>query len=214
MKPTSVFRNTLFATMGKWLFSMHSFLVFNFYLRLKIIGRENLPKEPFIICSNHQSHLDAVILGYIGTHDFTKSALIAAKDYWYDHKTRYFWASHFFNVLPIDRYENSGDFGIKSAIQTTKLFFKGKGKCVAILPEGTRHNGKQIRPFKDGIKLLAKSCKVPVVPVYIHNSGKIWPKGKSFFKPARLEVWIGLPLHFDKLETPMIREKVVELSKM
>lgn len=202
---------------GKWLFSIHSFLVFRSYLRLKVSGREHLPEGPFIICSNHQSHLDAIILGHVGAFYFSRSALIAAKDYWYDHRARFFWSRFFFNIIPISRKENARAFGALEVTRLTRAFIAAGGRCVVILPEGTRAAGNTIRPFKNGVVMLARNAQLPIVPVYIEKSGHYWPKGSFFIRPGSMAVRIGKPIFPEELPeanpAEVVRNCIIALSK-
>ena len=54
-----------------------------------------------------------------------------------------------------------------------------------------------LRPAKTGAGMLAVTSGAPVVPVYISGSGRAWPRGRRFFRPARITVVFGPPLSFD-----------------
>ncbi len=204
-------------SLGRWLFSIHCYIVFNTYLKIKISGKNNLPKEPFIICSNHQSHLDAIILGHVGAFFFSRSALIAAKDYWFDDKKRFFFSRFFFNIIPINRQEKGQDFKIMEVARLIRTFIAERGKCIVILPEGTRSVNGKIKQFKNGVIMLSKSTGLPIVPVYIQNSGKFWPKGSLFIRPGKLKVVIGKPIFPESMATTesaeIIRNSILSLSQ-
>lgn len=204
-------------SLGRWIFSRHCFIVFNSYLRVIVRGKENLPSTPFIICSNHQSHLDAIILSHIGAFDFSRSALIAAKDYWYDDRRRFFWSRFFFNIIPINRRENAREFNVMHVIRLVKAFMEGQGRCIVMLPEGSRSKDGQIKPFKKGISIIAKATELPIVPVYIDGSGRFWPKGSFFIRPGKMEVRIGKPIFPVEMTdadcAEMVRESIIALSK-
>ena len=57
--------------------------VFRAWCPLAVSGRELLPPGPFIICSNHQSHLDSVALMTAAGGRFGDFGLLAAKDYFF-----------------------------------------------------------------------------------------------------------------------------------
>lgn len=104
-------------------------------------------------------------------------------------------------------------------METTRLvkeFVNKKGKSVVILPEGTRSTNQQIRPFKKGVILLSKVTQLPIVPVYIENSARFWPKGSLFIKPGKLNVRIEKPIFPNELaendDADHIRERIVELA--
>lgn len=208
--------DSLLHRLGRSLFNIHCFLVFNSYLKLQVKGREHLPSTPFIICSNHQSHLDAVILAYISGFGFSGSALIASKDYWYDRKLRRQLSSYFFKMIPINRKESVGKFNLTQVTGLAQDFIAGGSRCIVILPEGSRSGDCTIKPFKKGIAILAQELNLPVVPVYIHNSGRFWPKGSFFIKPGRLDVKVGKPILPDQIRkmesTDFIRDRIIELA--
>ncbi|MFY0600523.1 MAG: 1-acyl-sn-glycerol-3-phosphate acyltransferase [Cyclobacteriaceae bacterium] len=202
--------------LGRWLFSLHCFTVFNTYLKLKVHGKQHLPEGPFIICSNHQSHLDAIILSHIGAFFFSRSAMIAAKDYWFDDKMRFFFSRFFFCTIPISRRETTKGFGIIETTRLVKEFVANKGRSIVILPEGTRSMDEKIKPFKKGVVTLSKITDLPIVPVYIQDSGRFWPKGSFFIKPGNLTIRIGKPIFPSDLseysDGSIVRERIIELA--
>lgn len=195
---------------GKWLFTWHCRIVFNTYLKVKTLHPERLPKAPFIICSNHESHLDAILLSYIATRNFNKVAMVAAKDYWFDHSSRRALSEFFFNIIPVDRREKSPAHIQQTLDMARRL--TAKGTCVVILPEGSRSRDGSVRSFKRGVESFAEACQVPVVPVYISGSGKHWPKGSHWVRPGRLTVNIGDAIPPCEVDASELREKVIELS--
>ena len=202
-----------FKTLGHWLFSVYAAIVFKTYVRLKVRKESSLPDEPFIICSNHQSHLDAIILSHIGCPNFNRSAMIAAKDYWYDQKWRSALSQIFFNTIPITRKDMRANMSLRETTKRMRSFISNKGKCVVILPEGTRSRDDCIKSFKNGIVLLARECQLPIIPVHIQGSGKLWPKGALLIRPGTVKVTVGKPILPGQLtDAEMIRKQVIELS--
>jgi 1-acyl-sn-glycerol-3-phosphate acyltransferase len=203
--------------LGRWLFSVFTFIVFKTYTRIIIHDRNRLPKGAFIICSNHQSHLDGIILSFVGCHRFDKTAMIAAKDYWFDNRKRSRFARLFFNIIPINRKVSTDSFNMLEAARAADSFVKDKGKCIVMLPEGTRSKDGTIHPFKKGIVTLAKATQLPIVPVYIHNSGRFWPKGSIFLRPGTIHVFVGNPIFPEALKqadaVDIIQSSVLSLSK-
>lgn len=57
-----------------------------------------------------------------------------------------------------------------------------EGKKILIFPEGTRSIDGEIAPFKQGIGMLVRKSGAPIIPTYIHNSHKAWPKNKKYPK--------------------------------
>ncbi len=65
-----------------------------------------------------------------------------------------------------------------------------------LFPEGTRRSGPIVESVQEGAVYLALKTGAPVVPVGISNSDRAMPPGK-FFRPARVKVIIGKPMHFE-----------------
>jgi putative phosphoserine phosphatase/1-acylglycerol-3-phosphate O-acyltransferase len=111
----------------------------------------------------------------------------------------------------IDR-ENSA-----SAIEAMKPLvdaMRNQGKSVAIAPEGTRSITPRLASFKKGPFHLAMQAGVPVVPVVIHNSGDVAPKGDFVFRPATVEVDVLPPVDTSDWRRESIEEHVAEIRGM
>ena len=200
--------SNLIQRLGRYLFSTHVNLVLNNYAVLDIKNKENIPDYPFIICGNHQSHLDGIILSHVANKQFEYTAMIAAKDYWFDNKAKHLIASLFFNIIPIDRKSARNTYNIQKTTKLVRNFLDDRGKAVVILPEGTRSSSNKIRPFKKGIVILSKSSGLPIVPVYLEGSGKVWPKGKWFFRPGKIHATVGKPIFPEELDDDTGREYI------
>ena len=121
--------------------------------------------KPFILCANHTSLLDAVVIviamknqiRYMGKKEVFKIPILS-------------WFIRSMGAFPVDR--KNGDVG---AIKKTLEILKG-GECVGIFPQGTRRPYQNPREteVKDGIGMMAHRAGVGIVPVYIKNKkGKV-----------------------------------------
>ncbi len=143
-----------------------------FLFRIRVTGRENEPdKGGFIVCANHISATDAVVLCYA----FRK------------HQVRFMAKKELFKIpllsglirvlgaFPIDRGGN--DVGaIKTAVSMVK-----EGKCMGIFPQGHRYPGENPRETatKNGAALICTRAEADVIPVYIqkkNNTHKLFRK--------------------------------------
>ena len=61
-------------------------------------------------------------------------------------------------------------------------------KSLVIAPEGTRAPTRKLGAFKKGGFHIAIESGVPVVPVVIHNSGDVSPKGEKIFRSGTVHV--------------------------
>ena len=157
---------------------------------LRVNGKENLPeKGPFILCPNHTSYLDGLILAssldssalfktyFLGFAAYLKHPLIV-------------WTNKLLRLIPIDT--------ASSLMDSLKMcaFILGESKILCMFPEGIRSTNGKLGEFKRGVGILVKELNVPVVPVYIRGTYEAWP----FFK--RLPKLNKLSLSFGKLLTP------------
>jgi 1-acyl-sn-glycerol-3-phosphate acyltransferase len=92
-----------------------------------------------------------------------------------------------------------------SAIRTA-LELLAEGEGVLIFPEGSRGDGKTLRPANKGVLLLASRSGAPIVPVGIVNTHIRWPR-KGVPRPCRVRVVYGEPFTLAELEERLGREE-------
>jgi 1-acyl-sn-glycerol-3-phosphate acyltransferase len=92
--------------------------------------------------------------------------------------------------VPIDRVDRSrAKEAFRHALDALE-----EGMAIAIFPEETRSLDGRIRPFRRGGFLMALKAKAPIVPVGIHGTLQVRPKGRLLVEPARVEVVFGEPI--------------------
>ena len=165
--------------------------VFKTYCPLRTLGQENLPKEPYLLCSNHASHIDSAALMVAAGLSFQKTGLIAAKDYFFDVTKRHF-IHYLMNLVPIAR--GIGTKAVRDSIESSRLFLLSGGLALIIYPEGTRSVSGKLSRFKEGASILAHDLDLPMVPAYVSGSFLSLPKGSYFLRPKRVTVRFGKPL--------------------
>jgi 1-acyl-sn-glycerol-3-phosphate acyltransferase len=89
---------------GGAMFQAFCRVFFIYYCRLTVAGKDHLPASPFIICSNHTSHIDSAVLMTASGLPFSAFAMLGASDYFFDSWRTRFLVSRFMNVIPIDRH--------------------------------------------------------------------------------------------------------------
>lgn len=75
----------------------------------------------------------------------------------------------------------------------------GDGASLVVFPEGERGSDYALRPFKRGPFALAIRCGVPIVPVVIHGTLHVHPKGTIRVRPGRVDVHFLEPVPVSKL---------------
>ncbi len=176
-------------------------------LNLVVRGEQYLWKErPAVFVFNHQSKVDVVIMAKLLRRDIAGVGKKEIKSMPLIGKTL-----ELAGTIFIDR-ENSA-----SAIEAMKPLvdaMRNQGKSVAIAPEGTRSITPKLASFKKGPFHLAMQAGVPVVPVVIHNSGDVAPKGDFVFRPATVEVDVLPPVDTSEWRRETIEEHVAEIREM
>lgn len=171
------------------IFTIYLKVLFTFYIRVKINGK--LPNTPFIIAANHCSHLDSGVLISATKLPLKHCALLAAADYWEKKSFLKNLVRNSLCLIPISRGKRKA-YALDTTISKAKQFINNDGKVIVIFPEGGRSmNGKLQTPLKHGAAILALKLNLPIVPIFIHGSYRAWPKGKTFMKPGRVDVYIG-----------------------
>lgn len=137
--------------------------------RVVMKGKDRLPREPFVLVSNHRSDFDPIVV----------FALLRRRKIVYISKESNFKipiAGPFIRgagCLAIDR-ENA-----MRAMRTLKRAadrLKNEGICIGIYPEGTRSKTGELLEFKTGAFYLAKKAEAPVVVMTTQNTERIAKK--------------------------------------
>jgi len=82
---------------------------------------------------------------------------------------------------------------------------------VAMSPEGTRAISPKLAQFKKGAFHLAMQAGVPIVPIVIHNSVDVQPKGDMLYHPGTVEVEVLPPVETHTWTVDRINEHVADV---
>jgi 1-acyl-sn-glycerol-3-phosphate acyltransferase len=162
---------------------------------LRVKGREHLETdEQVLIVSNHNSHLDTVVLlDLIGPMRMETFRPVAAADYFTTSSLTHYVTSLGFNILPIRRTKDGGgDDPLEVMAEAL-----ARGESLILFPEGTRGEPEQMTRFRSGAaRLIARFPRLKVVPVYLDGLGRIMPRGEWYPVPLVGRVNIGAPRAF------------------
>lgn len=171
----------------------------------KVIGKENLPKEPFIVACKHQSMWETTIFNLI----FDAPAYIFKKELL---KIPFYgWFIAKMTSISVDR--EGGGKSLRDLMKQGKKMSE-RNKNIIIFPQGTRVpvGAKTDKyPYQPGVFALYSACKVPVVPVAL-NSGCYWSKSKIMHKKGfiTLEFLPAIETGLSKEEFMQKLEKQIE----
>lgn len=182
-------------------------LTFRTVYRMKVIGKENIPKDgALIFCGNHKSYFDPPAITvtngrkmrFIAKEELKKNPLFAVIG----------WA---FESIWVKR--DSKDISpIKTSLKTLK-----SGECIGIFPEGTR-NGmeKNNGELKNGAAYLALKTGAKIIPVGIRGNGKLFEKNEVVYgEPIDLTKYKEekVDKELEKKVNEELKEKIFELIK-
>lgn len=166
--------------------------------RINISG-ENF-RKPSIIISNHQSHIDLVIL-----LSLTPKMVVLT--------TNWVWNSPFYGyVIRFIDFYNVNNLFYKGATPLVHNVNEGnekiikklkpkidEGYSVLVFPEGTRSKDQNITRFHKGAFYLAKQLNLDIVPVIVHGAGDCMRKGENYVRSGKITLKV-----FDRITTPHI----------
>jgi len=167
--------------------------LFHLYVRLDVSACETLPSEPFLLCSNHSSHLDGAALMVASGLPFDAFRLLAAADYFDPRSSAGRLTRAVLNIVAIDRVSGQSTRLRRTLSECRELVRTHQVRLIAF-PEGTRSTTDDLLPFKRGPAFLAVGLSVPVVPAYIDGARAAMPKGCWVPRPTRVRVQFGRPI--------------------
>ncbi|HCX31319.1 MAG TPA: hypothetical protein DHU55_16355 [Blastocatellia bacterium] len=181
--------------------------------RMDVKGSEVLSrlKPPYIICPNHQSYIDPLLVCSVYPRSVTRNVFhVGASMYFSSFAMAQL--AQLINVVPIDpdaqllRAMRVGAGGLRA------------GKILDIYPEGQRSFDGKLQEFKKGAAILAAELKVPIVPVALDGAHLIWPRKSRRFRLAKVKVSFGEPIDTrqvapEETNQELVYEKVIALVK-
>lgn len=165
-------------------------------LGLNVHNSENLPKKgPAIIISNHNSHLDTLVLmSLFPTHVMLDISPVAAADYFLKNKFVAWFVLNVLKIIPISRKVSKESN--KEFTEKIEAHLKNNG-IIILYPEGSRGKPEQMDKLKSGIFHIAKqNPEVPVIPCFMHGLGMALPKNEVLLVPSICKVWVAKPVEF------------------
>jgi len=176
-------------------------------LNLKIVGEHHLwSRRPAVFIFNHQSNVDLVIVARLMRRDIIGVGKREIRDI--PVVGRVMEAA---GVILIDRRDSASAIeAMKQLVATMRI----EGKSVCLSPEGTRAVTPKLAEFKKGAFHLAIQAGVPVVPIVIHNSNDVQPKGDFIFHPGTVNVEVMPPIDTSNWSASTIDVHVAEVRNL
>jgi len=173
-----------YGILSKWSIFCMWWLKITLNIKFNVIGKENIPNEPSVIVSNHQSTWETLGFQTIFPH---QTWVLKQELQWIP---IFGWGLSLLKPITIDRGEKLK--AIKKVIKQGSARIK-EGIYVVVFPEGTRQPYTQLGEYQNGGMAIAKKTGCSIIPVY-HNAGKLWPKGSFIKQPGTITVVIGVAI--------------------
>jgi 1-acyl-sn-glycerol-3-phosphate acyltransferase len=161
--------------------------------RLRIEGREHIPRQPpFVLISNHASHLDALVLASpLPWRIRDRIFPIAAGDVFFETPLASVLSACLLNALPMWRRKAGAH-----AMHELRDRLLDEPCAYILFPEGTRSRDGAMQPFKPGLGMLVAGTDVPIIPCHLAGTHAALPPDHSFPRPHPITLRVGAPLRF------------------
>ncbi len=140
-------------------------------LKIQIDGAEHIPREGgAVLASNHVSYLDFIFCG-LGAQPAKRLVRFMAKKSVFDNKVSGP-LMRGMRHIPVDR--DAGAASFRSANEALR-----NGEIVGVFPEATISESFTVKELKSGAVRLARSAKVPLIPMAVWGPHRLWTKGRK-----------------------------------
>ncbi len=187
-----------------WLLSMTVY-------RIRVFGRENLPREGgAMLVPNHITWVDGILLVLASSRPIRMVALSSnLENRWLK------WLANLFGVIPINPTKPKM---VVTAFKAAREALN-QGELVCIFAEGGLTRSGQVQAFRPGMMKILEGTTVPVVPVYFEGLwGSIFSfEGNKFFWKWPKRIPYPLSIHFgpainEPRDIHKIRQAVLDLG--
>jgi len=181
--------------------------LFRLYFRLRVGGREKIPKGPCIIAPSHQSMLDGFIIiaslpSPVLEETFTLAFDLVFGRGWMTPVARY-------GQLVLIDVNND----LKASVEMSAVPLM-QGKNLVVFPEGARSRDRELLEFRPLFAMLAIEFGVPIVPVVLDGTFEALRAGMLFPRPAKVVVEYLEPIYPERGESAeMLSARVKRVIK-
>ncbi|MGC5020565.1 lysophospholipid acyltransferase family protein [Micromonospora sp. DT47] len=158
-------------------------------LRLTVEGSHHVPRTGgAVLASNHVSYLDFIFCGY-GAHKSRRLVRFMAKHEVFAHRVSGP-LMRGMRHIPVDRRAGAGSYS--SAVGALR-----RGEVVGVFPEATISRSFTVKELKSGAARMALDAAVPLLPVAVWGTQRLWTKGRPKTLTRRhtpITILIGEPI--------------------
>jgi 1-acyl-sn-glycerol-3-phosphate acyltransferase len=165
-------------------------------MRIDVAGEENIPREGgAILAINHTSYLDFALGGIPADLRGRRLVRFMAKDTIFRHPV----AGPLMRGMkhiPVDR--DAGSAAFRDAVDAAK-----SGELIGVFPEATMSESLEIKELKNGAVRMARTAKVPLIPMVIFGGHRVLGYERRDFSRGRsICMTVGSPLDIPRGSNP------------
>ncbi|HSD54766.1 MAG TPA: lysophospholipid acyltransferase family protein [Burkholderiales bacterium] len=166
----------------------------------EVRGAENIPREPCVILSKHQSAWETIAYTTI----FPPHVYVIKRELlWLPFLG---WGLGLMSPIAIDRASRKVAMQRMIQLGGERL---GQGFSIMVYPEGTRIPVGRRGIYKLGGAVIAVNNAALALPV-AHNAGLLWPRNSFTKRPGRVTVVIGPPIPTEGLTAEQVMRRAEE----
>ncbi|KIR63336.1 MULTISPECIES: lysophospholipid acyltransferase family protein [Micromonospora] len=158
-------------------------------LRLTVEGSHHVPRTGgAVLASNHVSYLDFIFCGY-GAHASGRLVRFMAKHEVFAHKVSGP-LMRGMKHIPVNRRAGAGSYS--TAVDALR-----RGEVVGVFPEATISRSFTVKDLKNGAARMAQEAAVPLLPVALWGTQRLWTKGRPRTLTRRhtpITILVGEPI--------------------
>ena len=165
-------------------------------MRIDVAGEENIPREGgAILAINHTSYLDFALGGIPADLRGRRLVRFMAKDTIFRHPV----AGPLMRGMkhiPVDR--DAGSAAFRDAVDAAK-----SGELIGVFPEATMSESLEIKELKNGAVRMARTAKVPLIPMVIFGGHRVLGyETRDFSRGRSICMTVGSPLDIPRGSNP------------
>ena len=197
-------RELIFKASGEWAEATSKKL----NVRYEIEGEENIPEsDPIMVYANHQGLADILAIYYLFRNHFQIGFI--SKDEWRKLPPLANAIEYTRSVFLVREDPREALRVIGSASELL-----ANGFSLAIFPEGTRSKQHEMASFKPGSFKFAEKGNVPILPITLDGSYKMFEETGSFKPGQTIKIKVHPLVHIEKMDRHQQKEAAVEIENI
>jgi len=166
-----------------WIYGRVWMWIVSPFVRIEQVGAD--PKwadRPSVYVANHLSFFDVFCLAALPVFD----AIVCLRSWPF----KMIWFAPFMRLAEYLDFES---LPWEDIVDTTRGFFK-EGHSVLVFPQGHRSRDGRLGRFYSGAFRLALQFDVPIIPICISGTDRVFPQGRRWLKPSRVRIECLAPI--------------------